>query len=49
MVIYESRGYSEPMGVKWQSHNTLCNHKVTHPLKVVGVLSPEVDSHTIDE
>ena len=35
MVKYDSRGYSGPMGVTLQSHNTLCNHKVTHtPLKL---------------
>ena len=29
MVIYDSRGYSGPMGVTLQLHNALCNHKVT--------------------
>ena len=30
MVIYASRGYSGPMGVTLQSHNTLCDCKVTN-------------------
>ena len=29
MVIYDNRRYSGPMGVTLQSHNTLCNCKVT--------------------
>ena len=29
MVIYDSRGYSGPMGVMLQSHNTICNCKLT--------------------
>ena len=29
MVKYDSRGYSGPMGVTLQSHNTLCDCKVT--------------------
>ena len=50
MVIYDSRGYSGPMGVMLQSHDiTMQLQGNTHPLKVVGVLSPEGDSHTIDE
>ena len=28
MMIYDSRGYSGPMGVTLQLHNTLCEHKV---------------------
>ena len=35
------------MGVTLQSHNTSMQlQSNTHPLKVVGVLSPEVDSYT---
>ena len=38
------------MGVTSQLHNTSMQlQSNTLSLKVVGVLSPEVDSHTIDE
>ena len=42
--------YSGPMGVTLQSHNTSIQWQGnTHPLKVVGVLSLEIDPHSIDE
>ena len=41
MVIYDSMGYSVPMGVTLQSHNTLCNCKVTHGIRSIK------DSHDV--
>ena len=37
MVICDSRGYSGPMGVMLQSHNTLSDQKVTNICMVSSV------------
>ena len=50
LVIYDSWGYSGPMGVMFAiTYYSMQLQGNTNPIKVVGILSVEVDPHTITQ